>query len=112
MELEAANGQRVLAYLVFGHALRYFKDSCLKAVNESFVGGGTAVTAEDVQWVITVPAIWRQSAKQFMRYAATEVSRHAVELCIVLFVCMFVQRVLGSLGLSCKLQALLAKKTL
>jgi hypothetical protein len=73
MELEAANGQRLLAYLVFGHALRYFKDSFLRAVNESFVGGGT-VTAEDVQWVITVPAIWRQSAKQFMRYAATEVS--------------------------------------
>lgn len=73
MELEAANGQRLLAYLVFGHALRYFKDSCLKAVNESFVGGG-GVGADDVQWVITVPAIWRQSAKQFMRYAATEVS--------------------------------------
>lgn len=73
MELEAANGQRLLAYLVFGHALRYFKDSCLKAVNESFVGGG-AVSADDVQWVLTVPAIWRQSAKQFMRYAATEVS--------------------------------------
>lgn len=73
MELEASNGQRVLAYLVFGHALRYFKDSCLRAINESLVGG-TAITTEDVQWVITVPAIWRQSAKQFMRYAATEVS--------------------------------------
>ncbi len=73
MELEASNGQRVLAYLVFGHALRYFKDSCLRAINESLVGGAT-ITTEDVQWVITVPAIWRQSAKQFMRFAATEVS--------------------------------------
>lgn len=73
MELEASNGQRVLAYLVFGHALRFFKDSCLRAINESLLGG-MDVTTEDVQWVITVPAIWRQSAKQFMRYAATEVS--------------------------------------
>lgn len=73
MELEASNGQRVLAYLVFGHALRYFKDSCLQAINESLLGG-PPITTEDVQWVITVPAIWRQSAKQFMRFAATEVS--------------------------------------
>lgn len=72
MELEASNGQRILAYLVFGLALRFFKDSCLSAINESLVGGD-AITTEDVQWVITVPAIWRQSAKQFMRYAATEV---------------------------------------
>lgn len=76
MELEASNGQRLLAYLVFGHALRYFKDTCLRAINESLVGG-TPITTEDVQWVITVPAIWRQSAKQFMRYAATEVSLHS-----------------------------------
>lgn len=72
MELEASNGQRVLAYLVFGHALRYFKDSCLRAINESLVGR-EAITIGEIQWVITVPAIWRQSAKQFMRYAATEV---------------------------------------
>lgn len=72
MELEASNGQRVLAYLVFGHALRYFKDCCLRAINEGLMGGPN-ITVEDVRWVITVPAIWRQSAKQFMRYAATEV---------------------------------------
>ena len=71
MELEASNGQRVLAYIVFGHALRYFKDCCLRTINERLIGG--AITSEDIRWVITVPAIWRQSAKQFMRYAATEV---------------------------------------
>ena len=85
MELEASNGQRVLAYLVFGHALRFFKDTCLRAINESLVGG-TAITTEDVQWVITVPAIWRQSAKQFMRYAATEVSPGS---CILVAACMW-----------------------
>ena len=72
MELEASNGQRVLAYLVFGHALRFFKDSCLRAINEGLMGE-VSIGTEDVQWVITVPAIWRQSAKQFMRFAATEV---------------------------------------
>ena len=31
------------------------------------------VSAEDVRWVVTVPAIWRQQAKQFMREAAYQV---------------------------------------
>ena len=31
------------------------------------------VVAGEVRWVITVPAIWRQQAKQFMREAAYQV---------------------------------------
>ena len=72
MELEAANGQKVLASLVFSHALRYFKDCCLQELNDQSTSG-IAMVPEDIQWVITVPAIWRQSAKQFMRHAAVQV---------------------------------------
>lgn len=74
MELEASNGKKVLASLVFAHALRYFKDCCLKELNEQSISA-TPITPDDIQWVLTVPAIWRQSAKQFMRLAATQV-RH------------------------------------
>lgn len=31
----------------------------------------------DVRWVITVPAIWKMPAKQFMREAAYKVDREA-----------------------------------
>ena len=31
------------------------------------------VLSSEVRWVITVPAIWRQQAKQFMREAAYQV---------------------------------------
>ncbi len=72
MELEAANGKTVLASLVFAHALRYFKDCCLRELNEQSISH-SAISAEEIQWVITVPAIWRQSAKQFMRLAALQV---------------------------------------
>jgi len=71
MELEAANGQRVLATLVFAHALRYFKDCCLRELNDQLTLS-TSIAPGDIHWVITVPAIWRQSAKQFMRHAATQ----------------------------------------
>lgn len=30
--------------------------------------------SDDVKWVLTVPAIWKQPAKQFMREAAYEVT--------------------------------------
>lgn len=34
---------------------------------------GSNVAVEDVRWVVTVPAIWKQPAKQFMREAAYQV---------------------------------------
>jgi hypothetical protein len=34
---------------------------------------GSDVAIEDVRWVVTVPAIWKQPAKQFMREAAYQV---------------------------------------
>lgn len=73
MELVATNGERVRALLVFAHALRYFKDMCLREIGEQST---SHVTVNDIRWVITVPAIWRESAKQFMRKAAVEVKRH------------------------------------
>ena len=72
MELEASNGRRVRAVTVFAHALRFFMETCLSELSDMAISD-QAITSADVQWVITVPAIWRQSAKQFMRHAAIEV---------------------------------------
>ena len=35
--------------------------------------GDEEFKVEDIQWVLTVPAIWTPKAKQFMRNAAYEV---------------------------------------
>lgn len=71
MELEAANGFRLPALFVFAQALNYFKMQCIEEICDQST---TNVTNKDIQWVITVPAIWRPSAKQFMRRVAVEVS--------------------------------------
>ncbi|XP_042887588.1 uncharacterized protein LOC122263281 isoform X2 [Penaeus japonicus] len=65
--LEAANGRKVPALQIFGHALRYFRDHALRELSDQ---AGVTVLEEDVRWVITVPAIWSHPAKQFMRTAA------------------------------------------
>uniref|UniRef100_A0A8C4Q813 Heat shock protein 12B n=1 Tax=Eptatretus burgeri TaxID=7764 RepID=A0A8C4Q813_EPTBU len=66
-ELEAANGRMLRALDIFAHALRFFRERALQELSEQ-----STVDFEptEVRWVVTVPAIWKQSAKQFMREAA------------------------------------------
>lgn len=56
--------------LVFGEVIKYLKGHMLKALTRQ----GTLVGNNDIHWIITVPAIWAESAKQFMREAAYKVS--------------------------------------
>ncbi|KAK7909579.1 hypothetical protein WMY93_014263 [Mugilogobius chulae] len=66
-ELEAVNGRKVRAIEVFAHALHFFREHALKEVKEQ---SSSVLEGEEIRWVITVPAVWRQPAKQFMREAA------------------------------------------
>ena len=54
----------MLALEVFGESIRYLKDHALRQLDGP---------DKDIQWVLTVPAIWDDSAKQFMRLAAEKV---------------------------------------
>uniref|UniRef100_A0A8V5G6T2 Uncharacterized protein n=1 Tax=Melopsittacus undulatus TaxID=13146 RepID=A0A8V5G6T2_MELUD len=66
-ELEAVNGKKLPALEVFAHALRFFKQHAVQELKEQC----PALPERDgIRWVITVPAIWKQPAKQFMREAA------------------------------------------
>ncbi|GFY69055.1 heat shock 70 kDa protein 12A [Trichonephila inaurata madagascariensis] len=67
--IQAANGKGVSALTVFAHALRYFRKHALQELSDQ---SATCILNDDVRWVVTVPAIWRQPAKQFMRNAAYE----------------------------------------
>ena len=68
--LQASNGMSVSAMKIFSITLRYFRDHAIQELRDAT---GTKIGAEDIRWVITVPAIWRQEAKQFMREAAYQV---------------------------------------
>uniref|UniRef100_A0A3Q0SJW8 Heat shock protein family A (Hsp70) member 12A.2 n=1 Tax=Amphilophus citrinellus TaxID=61819 RepID=A0A3Q0SJW8_AMPCI len=68
--IEAANRKSMKALKVFTEALRYLKEDALKTIAENTAG--KAFIASDFTWVLTVPAIWDPSAKQFMREAAAQ----------------------------------------
>ncbi|XP_066285857.1 heat shock 70 kDa protein 12A-like [Branchiostoma lanceolatum] len=63
------NGKPLPAIDIFAHAMRYLKDHMLNAIKKT-VSDETTLRNDDISWVLTVPAIWDDSAKQFMRQAA------------------------------------------
>ena len=68
--VKAANGKELPAMLIFSLTLDYFRNHALRELTDAT---GSKICDQEVRWVITVPAIWRQKAKQFMREAAYQV---------------------------------------
>ncbi|KAH3737743.1 hypothetical protein DPMN_044337 [Dreissena polymorpha] len=66
--IEDVTGKPINSLLVFSSAIKYLHDEMLKALNLNF----TAIDKGDINFVFTVPAIWDDNSKQFMRIAARE----------------------------------------
>jgi len=69
--LEAGNGRHVKALKIFTYAIHYLHKRALEVIQERT--GDEHFSSRDIQWVLTVPAIWKPAAKQFMREAAYKV---------------------------------------
>ncbi|XP_019623427.1 PREDICTED: heat shock 70 kDa protein 12A-like [Branchiostoma belcheri] len=67
MPLAASNGKTLPALDVFSKSLKFLSDHLREAVK---INTGTEIEASSIRWVITVPAIWSDAAKHFMREAA------------------------------------------
>ena len=74
-----ATEKQMKAFYVFTAALKYLKEFLF---NEELPNRGhrDEVFDNDITWVITVPAIWDNAAKQFMRNAAIEVNSLEADL--------------------------------
>jgi len=69
----------------------------------------TNVVDQDYHWVITVPAIWVDGAKQFMREAAEMVLKYTFTLTFVLvekYKEMFINVIVVIVVLNCDVQSL------
>ncbi|KAL3863801.1 hypothetical protein ACJMK2_005533, partial [Sinanodonta woodiana] len=68
MTIKDISGKSVLALDVFSASIKYLKNHLLEVLNgkEEYV----SILENDIHWVLTVPAIWNDSSKQFMREAA------------------------------------------
>lgn len=52
---------------VFSLSIAYLVENMLSTCQNAIAGG---ICKSDIHWVLTVPAIWSDAAKQFMREAA------------------------------------------
>ncbi|XP_060559105.1 heat shock 70 kDa protein 12A-like [Ruditapes philippinarum] len=80
-ELEDDKGKRLPAKRVFAMVIRYLKDDLLKESEKKLAGG---LEEEEIQWVLTVPAIWTPPAKQFMRECVIEAGIQSQNLLVAL----------------------------
>ncbi|KAH3818539.1 heat shock 70 kDa protein 12A-like [Dreissena polymorpha] len=79
--LEDATGKQLPALTVIAAFIKFLKDDLMEVLKDRVTGG---FTSSDVNWVLTVPAIWNERAKQFMRMAAREAGIETGHLSIAL----------------------------
>jgi len=82
MKIQDEQGQHFEAVKVFAEAIRYMKRLLLKRLRDSHTG---TIIEEDIDWVLPIPAIWEDSAKEFMVVAAEKVSIGCFSLYIFFF---------------------------
>ena len=67
--IEDETGKWLPALIVFSESLKFLKQSLLEEANKQQAGIGVKY----IKWILTVPAIWSDPAKAFMRRAAVGV---------------------------------------
>lgn len=63
------NGREANAMLIFTLSIRYLKDHLLEVIRSL----SDKTNVDDIDFVLTVPAIWSETTKLFMREAAIQV---------------------------------------
>lgn len=70
MLLTDESGKTMNAKTVFTSAIKFIRDFALEVISKR----GVQYSSEnEINWIITVPAIWSNKAKQFMRESAVAV---------------------------------------
>lgn len=69
IKIKDACDKEMEALTVFHYVIKFLKDRFLKGLSDRIKG----IDENDLFYVLTVPAVWEDSAKQFMREAATKV---------------------------------------
>ncbi|XP_052790091.1 heat shock 70 kDa protein 12A-like [Mya arenaria] len=80
--IEETGGKNLEAIEVFCLTIKCIKDDLIATVKQQL--SGEEFKESDVSWVVTLPAIWNDAAKQFMRCAAEKAGIDKDKLTIAL----------------------------
>lgn len=84
MVIEDILKKKFPAFQVFSLSIKALKDH----LETTLQNQGIDVKTDEIKWVLTVPAIWSDSAKQFMREAAIAV-RSSLSLTPHIKICIY-----------------------
>lgn len=75
-------GNSYLALEIFAHSIRFLKDELIQTLHRENLQ--PIFEEADIQWVLTIPAIWDPKSKEFMRAAAEEadIGRNQLEFAL------------------------------
>jgi molecular chaperone DnaK (HSP70) len=80
MTIEDEMGKSMNALNVFAMAIEFLVGDMMKNVKDKLT---SAIGKDEVHWILTVPAIWTDAAKQFMREAAVQVIfLYRINICV------------------------------
>lgn len=71
MKIQDVKGREYPAGKLFTLLIKALKDHFQETVNKRHISD---IEDNEIKWVLTVPAIWNEAAKKFMRACAVEVS--------------------------------------
>jgi hypothetical protein len=69
------NKRSMLALTVFSESIKYFKKHFLSNTKNA----GLNFREDEIHWVLTIPAIWKDDSKQFMRESTKQVFNNAAQ---------------------------------
>ena len=70
LSIQDIDGKSVNALRVFAECIQFLRGHFIDCLNARNLG----ITEKDICYVVTVPAIWSDAAKQFMKEAAIKVN--------------------------------------
>lgn len=70
MEISDVTGKKMPAIEVFGKSIKALTDHFMRLLETE----GINIKWPEIRWVLTVPAIWSDKAKQVMRESAEQVT--------------------------------------
>lgn len=88
--LKDHEGKELKALDVFALSIEFLKNHCWTEIQIA----NNVIETEDVTWVLTVPAIWSERSKKFMREAAIKVSYDGVLLYFLNFLSIVVESIM------------------
>lgn len=75
-------GKRLPAMKVISESIEYMREHLMRELKRVRQGHPVMIRPSEIRWIVTVPAIWSNAAKQFMREAAEKVYTSIFYICI------------------------------